>query len=149
MKFNSSVGCLGISASPLCAFYRSNLQKTLSTATVKILCSQINYLRLLQSFGSTIRFYLCPASGEFNVSIAVFCDAGHVASHVQRSYLAGILIGPSSELTKFNNLSWSSHESNRTVKSIGVSKILATSESIDEGKGLNSVCRRYFKFSFK
>jgi len=67
---NSSLGWLGIAASPFCAFYSSYLQQQSSNPTVYNLIAQINSLRLLKKYG-TCTSYKRPEPGKqytFDVS---------------------------------------------------------------------------------
>ena len=135
MSLNSSLGWLGIAASPFCAFYASFLQQKLPNATVAALVSQANGLKLLKNLGTRISFPR-PSSGTKQVSIVVFADAGRQSDYGQLSYIAGILVSPLVQGSVFYVLSWMSHKSKRPTKSIGAAEILAASEAIDEGKTL-------------
>lgn len=138
MSVNSSIGWLGIAASPFCAFYASHLQQKMPKATVEAIMSQIRYLRLLKQLGTCIVFPSPPRRGSFTVSVLVFSDAGRTVDHGQLSYVAGLLLGPMSEGSLFYTMSWMSHKSKRPVKSIGAAEVLAAAEAIDEGKTLKS-----------
>jgi len=142
MSINSSLGWLGIAASPFCAFYASYLQQKLPNACVSSLVSQVNALRLLKKLGSRI-FFPRPEDGKKeSVSIAVFADAGRTLDHGQLSIVAGLLIGPLSENSILHVYSWISHKSKRPVRSIGAAEVLAASEAVDEGKVLKSAMTR-------
>lgn len=65
MSVNSSIGWLGVAASPLCAFYESHLQQRMSYHTVNALRSQSNYLLLLKKLGILIR-YPAPPKNEYS-----------------------------------------------------------------------------------
>ena len=133
-SLNSSLGWLGIAASPLCSFYSSYLQQRAPTATVSDLISQINYLRVLKKTGTAIHFALPEGTRSAQASIMVFSDAGRKFDHGQLSVLAGLLLGDTEKYSVFHTLSWISHKSKRPVKSVGAAEILAAGEAIDEGK---------------
>lgn len=136
MSVNSSLGWLGITASPLCMFYASHLQQMMPSVTVSSVMSQIKYLRLLKKCGKHIAYPPCPKSGSLPVSVLVFSDAGRRLDSGQLSYFAGLLVGNFQQGSLFYTLSWSSHKSKRPVKSVGAAEILAASEAIDEEKML-------------
>lgn len=69
-----------------------------------------------------------------HLSVLVFSDAGRQASRSQLSYIAGLLMRDIQATVPFHLLSWSSHKSRRTVRSIRAAEILAAVEAIDEGK---------------
>lgn len=137
MSLNSSLGWLGLAASPFCAFYASHLQQKLPKATVSVLTLQANALRTLKKL-QTFICYPRPVGGSHSVTIAIFADAGRLTDHGQLSYISGLLLGPLQKGSIFHVLSWMSHKSKRPVRSIGAAEILAASEAIDEGKTLKT-----------
>lgn len=56
MSLNSSLGWLGIAASPFCAFYSSYMQKMLPSANVPVLPAQTAALCVVKTLGSNISF---------------------------------------------------------------------------------------------
>ena len=137
MSLNSSIGWLGIAASPFCAFYASHLQQKLPDARVSVLSLQANGLKVLKKLGTSISFPK-PMKGPHAVSIAVFADAGRLEDHGQLAFVSGLLIGPLALDSTFHTISWMSHKSKRPVRSIAAAEILAASAAIDEGKILKS-----------
>lgn len=135
-SMNSSIGWLGIGASPFCAFYGSHLQQRVPSTKVHDLICQINATRLLQKLGSTIKYDRPADDKEYNLSMLVFADASRNVDYGQLGTVAGLLNGPFAVESIFHTLSWSSHKSRRPVKSIGAAEILAAGEAIDEGKVL-------------
>ena len=131
---NSSLRWLGIAASPLCAFYASYLQQCAPSATLSDLVVQINTLRALKKYGSTIHYTIPPPGSTVDASILVFSDAGRKVDRGQISVLSGLLLGDVKKGCVFHALSWISHKSKRPVKSVGAAEILAAGEAIDEGK---------------
>lgn len=93
MSMDSSIGWIGLSASPFFAFYASNLQQMLSGATVASLTSQANALRQLKKLGTRISFPRA-GSGDDKLFVTVFADAGGLRDHGQLAYVAGFLLGP-------------------------------------------------------
>ena len=87
MSVNSSLGWLGIAAYPLCSFYASHLQQKMPSVTVNAVKSQTDYLRLLKSHGTLIRYPSPPKNVQTTVSILVFSDAGRTVDHGQLSFL--------------------------------------------------------------
>lgn len=136
MSINSSLCGIGITASPFCPFYASCSQQMMPSATVHTLMSQAKYLHLLKKYGTLIKYLSCSTSGPLSVSVLVISDPKRRLDDGQFSFFAGLLFGPFEEGSLFYTLSWSSQKWKRPVKSIGAAKILAASESIDEGKCL-------------
>lgn len=135
---NSSVGWLGSAASLFCSFYASHLQQKAPSTTVHDLITQINSVRLLQKFGSTIKYKRPMDRKEYNLSILVFADASRSVDHGKLGFVAGLLVRNFSIRSIYHTLSWSSRKSKRPVKSIGAAEILAAGQAIDEGKVLAS-----------
>ena len=134
-SLNSSIGWMGIAASPFCALTASYLQQKGPHPTVRDLVTQTNMLRTLKRLGSVIKFKT-PSRGEYDLSILLFADASRRIDHGQIGYLSGLLFGPIGEGATFHLMSWTSHKSKRPVKSIGAAEILAAGAAIDEGKML-------------
>lgn len=131
---NSSIGWLGIAASPFCAFYASYLQQKAPKPKVEDLILQINSVKLLKKLGSTIRYVNNEKNNNHGFSIIVFSDASRLIDHGQLAFICGLLIGDLKSGSVFHTISWSSHKSKRPVKSIGAAEILAAGAAIDEGK---------------
>lgn len=92
-SLNSSIGWLGIAASPFCAFAASYLQQKGPFPTIKDMITQINMLRTLKRKGTSLRF-LRPLSGkEYEISIIVFSDASRTNDYGQLGFVAGLLFG--------------------------------------------------------
>ena len=138
MSINASINWLGITTSPICAFYSSFLQQRTPINNVGNLLLQSAVLRKLQKIGTQSCYPTPPKNTSVNVSVVVFADAGKSDDHGQLSYLGGILLGPLRKGSPFYPLSWSSHKSKRPVRSIGAAEILAVGEAVDEGKTLKS-----------
>jgi len=66
---NSSIGWLGISASPFCSLYASYLQQKAPMPLVRDLVCQINSIRTLKKLGTTIRFKRPPGQDEYKISV--------------------------------------------------------------------------------
>ena len=139
MSINASINWLGITASPICAFYSSHLQQRTPENNVGNLLLQSAALRKLQKIGTQSCYPKPPHNTPVTVSIVVFADAGKTGDHGQLSFIGGLLLGPLTKGSNFYPLSWSSHKSRRPVRSIGAAEILAVGEAIDEGKILKSV----------
>ena len=142
MSINSSLGWLGIAASPFCALYASYMQQRLPNATVEELLSQSRHLRNLQKLGTSIHYARPPRGSTVSLSVVVFSDASRTDDRGQLAYLAGVLIGPLQKGSIFHTLSWQSHRSRRPAKSTPVAEILACSEAIDEGKTIKYTLRQ-------
>eukprot|EP00178_Gracilaria_changii_P027963 TRINITY_DN936_c0_g2_i2.p1 TRINITY_DN936_c0_g2~~TRINITY_DN936_c0_g2_i2.p1 ORF type:complete len:399 (+),score=36.11 TRINITY_DN936_c0_g2_i2:473-1669(+) len=136
-SFNSSIGWLGIAASPFCAIASSLLQQKGPHVTVKDLVSQFNVLRNLKKRGTCSRYHR-PPPGSYPVSVLVFADASRTMDHGQLGFVAGLMFGKFEEGSVFHPISWSSHKSRRPVKSIGSAETLAAGEAIDKGKVLTN-----------
>ncbi len=149
MSINSSLGWLGIAASPFCALYESYLQQKLPKANVETLLCQARHLKTLKKLGTTISFPRAPKGKEVPVSVVVFSDASRTDDRGQLCYIAGLLLGPLQKDSTFYTLSWQSHRSKRPVKSTPAAEILACSEAIDEGKVLKSVFSKILRISIK
>eukprot|EP00178_Gracilaria_changii_P001336 TRINITY_DN1187_c0_g1_i1.p1 TRINITY_DN1187_c0_g1~~TRINITY_DN1187_c0_g1_i1.p1 ORF type:complete len:639 (-),score=88.06 TRINITY_DN1187_c0_g1_i1:5196-7112(-) len=134
-SLNSSIGWLGIAASPFCATASSVLQQKGPHVKVKDLVTQFNVLRNLKRRGSLCH-YKVPPSGTHPVSVLVFSDASRSIDHGQLGFVAGLLFGEFETNSVFHPVSWSSHKSRRPVKSIGSAEVLAAGCAIDEGKVL-------------
>ena len=139
MSINASVNWLGITASPICAFYSSHLQQRTPINNVGNLLLQSAALRKLQKIGTQSCYPTPPENENVTVSALVFADAGKTEDHGQLSYIGGILLGPLKKGSRFYPLSWSSRKSKRPVRSIGAAEILAVGEAVDEGKVIKSV----------
>lgn len=72
MSVSSSLGWLGIYASPLCSFHPSHLQQMMPSITVNSVISQTMYIRLLKNCGTLITYPTRPTSGSQPVSVLVF-----------------------------------------------------------------------------
>lgn len=136
MFVNSSVGWLGISASPFCSFYSSYLQQKLPSAKVSTLIPQSNAMRTLKKL-STVIFYPRPSHGQHKVSVVLFPDASRFTDHGQFALIAGILIGRLQGGSVYHVFNRLSHKSKRPVRSIGAAEIFAASDAVEE--------RRVFK----
>ena len=64
----------------------------------------------------------------------MFADAGRPSSHGQLGFIGGLLIGKLKAGSTAHTISWSSHLSNRPVKSIASAEVLAAGCAMDEGK---------------
>ena len=135
---NSSIGWLGIAASPFCAFYASYLQQKVPGTKVSDLICKLNSLRLLKKLGSTMLYKRPNDKKDYKISILIFADAD---DHGQLGMIAGLPIGDFKAGLVFHTLNWSSQKSKRSVKSIGDAEILAAGETIDEGKVLANAYR--------
>eukprot|EP00737_Agarophyton_chilense_P003040 gb/GEZJ01003522.1/.p1 GENE.gb/GEZJ01003522.1/~~gb/GEZJ01003522.1/.p1 ORF type:complete len:354 (-),score=32.73 gb/GEZJ01003522.1/:1281-2342(-) len=71
-SFNSSIGWLGIAASPFCATASSLLQQKGPHVKVSDIVTQFNVLRNLKKRGTCSR-YPCPPKGSYDMSVLVFC----------------------------------------------------------------------------
>lgn len=141
-SINTSIGCLGIAASPFCAFYSSYLQQKNSDPTVHDLIAQINVLRLLKKLGTSTS-YKRPENGiDYSPTIVMFADASRKNDVGQLCYIGGILFGELATGSVYHTLSWTSHKPKRPVKSIGSAEIYAAGEAIDEGKVLAKAYER-------
>ena len=136
MSINSSIGWIGITASPLCYFYSSYLQQQLPNATISTLTNQARCLTILKRHGAITSYPRPPLNTAFPISVCIFADAGRVCDHGQLSCLAGILLGQLQKDSPFYPVWWMSHKSRRPVKSIASAEILAVGEAVDEGKCL-------------
>ena len=80
---NSSIGWLGIAASPFCTFYASTLQQKLPSASVHDLISQINNIRVLKKLGSAVTFKRPKDEKQYRLSVLIFSDASRSTDHGQ------------------------------------------------------------------
>ena len=149
MSVNASINWLGITASPLCAFYSSYLQQRMPINNVGNLTLQSAVLRKLQKIGTLTCYPTPPKNQSVTISAVVFADAGKTEDHGQLSYIGGILLGPLKKGSHFYPLTWSSHKSKRPVRSIGAAEILAVGEAVDEGKIIKSVTSAIFGINVK
>lgn len=134
MSVNASINWLGITASPLCAFYASHLQQKLPDGHVSNLTLQSSVLKKLKKYGTVCAFPRPPRGVKTQISAIMFADAGRNQDVAQISIIGGILLGPLKKDSPFYALTWASHKSKRPVRSIGSAEIIAVSEAIDEGK---------------
>lgn len=135
-SMNSSVGWLGINASPICALFSSMFQHCAPPATVADPCRQPTRLKELKTLG-TLTCYECPKeNATYTASIIVICNARRCAESGQLCHIGGILVGPLKSNPIFHVASWISHKARRPVKSIGADETLAAGEEIDIGKTL-------------
>ena len=119
----------------MCSFYSSWLQQRAPNPTILDLTYQISIVKALKKYGTSIS-YTRPKKGEYTLSILVFADASKQNDHGQISYLSGLLFGNLESGSVFHVLSWSSHKSQRPVKSVTSAETFAAAEAIDEGKML-------------
>lgn len=136
MSVRSSLGWLGIAASPLRAFYASHLKQMMPSLTVNQLLSHMKYHYLLKKCGTLTAYSPRSMSVSLPVSVLVISDTGRHQENGQLSFIAGLRIGLFAQYSLFYTLSWSGHESKSPVKSIRAAEILAASEAIDNGKVL-------------
>jgi len=141
-SLNSSLGWIGVGLSPFCAHAASYLQQKGANPTVADLVTQINMLRLLKKYGTSITFQRPSAKGNYPVSLVTFADASRPSDHGQLGTISGLLIGDLKRGSVFHTLSWSSRKSTRPVKSIASAETLAVGEGIDEGKLLRKAMER-------
>lgn len=144
----ASINWLGMTTSPLCAFYSSFLQQKLPDNKVTLLALQSHVLRKLKMIG-TSSVYPPPPMKSISVSVVVFADAGRIEDHGQLSYLTGLLLGPLDKGSHFYVLSWTSHKSKRPIRSTAAAEILAVGEGIDEGKVIKSIMQMIFNRKIK
>ena len=135
-SLNSSLGWIGVAASPFCAHAASYLQQKGANPSVEDLITQINMLRHLKKMSTSVSFKRPVEKGNYGVSLVVFADASRQTDHGQLGCISGLLFGDLDEGSTFHVISWSSRKSRRPVKSIGAAEILAVGEGIDEGKML-------------
>lgn len=135
-SLNGSLGWMGVTASPFCAFASSFLQQMTSNAQVRNIVAQENLLRKLKRLGTTTSYKRPEEQGELTLSVLVFADAGRRNENGQLGYITGLLFGKLNVGSTFHTLSWTSHKSKRPVKSIGAAETLAAGCAIDEGKML-------------
>ncbi|PXF49341.1 hypothetical protein BWQ96_00915 [Gracilariopsis chorda] len=140
-SLNSSIGWLGIAASPFRAIASSSLQQKGPHVTVKHLVSQCNALRNLKKRRTCALFHRPPV-GCYPVSLLVFADASRTFDHGQLGFVTGLMFGEITEGSVFHPISWSLHNSRRQVKPIGSEETLAAGEAIDEGKVLANAFRK-------
>ena len=94
MSINASINWLGITASPICAFYSSHLQQRTPINNVGNLLLQSAVLRKLQKIGTQTCYPMPPSNKPVTVSAVVFADAGKCDDHGQLSFIGVILLGP-------------------------------------------------------
>ena len=135
-SLNGSVGFIGTSASPFCAFTTSYLQQRRVSPEVKDLVLQCNLLRQLQKLGSTITFKRPSDTRSYSFKVLAFSDAARSNDHGQLAHISGLVIGDVSLNSIFHTLGWSSQKSKRPTKSVGAAETLAAGSAIDEGKTL-------------
>lgn len=115
ISLNSSLGGLGIAASPFCTFYASPMHQMLPSAKVSVLASQADALRILKNLGTNISFPK-PVTGAHELCIEIFVAKGRLSEHGQISYLSGLLIGSLVLNLVFHTISWMYHKSNPPYK---------------------------------
>lgn len=134
MSLNSSLGWLGISASPFCSFYLSHLRQELPDGGVSALKSQTNALRILKRFGTSVRFSRPPSPERFTLSSVVSADVGRFVDYGQLSIIAGQLLGMLKEDSIFHCSSSMSHKSKVHVCSTAAAEVLAAAVANEVGK---------------
>ena len=149
MSVNSSIGWLGMTASPMFAFYASHLQQMLPQSNISCITAQARYLSVLKKFGTLISYPRPPLNEELSVTVCVFADAGRLQDHGQLSFLCGVLLGPLVIDAPFYTVSWISHKSKRPVRSTAAAEILAVGEAIDEGKVVKATLSELLGISLK
>lgn len=138
-SINSSVGWLGITASPFCATFSSLFQQEAPSAAISTLCNQGARLSKLQKLGTATHY---PRPGDnltHAVSIVVFCDAGRTSDAGQLCHIGGLLLDDLRAGSIFHAISWASHKAHRPVRSTGAAEIMAAGEGVDIGKILTQV----------
>lgn len=138
-SINSSVGWLGIAASPFCATFSSLFQQTAPIATIASLSNQSSRLRKLQRIGTSVHYCRPNDSFDHVVSVVVFCDAGRSAEAGQLCHIGGLLIDDLAYGSIMHIVSWSSLKAHRPVRSTAAAETIAADEGIDIGKSLASV----------
>ena len=144
MSFNSTLGWIGSTVSPLCSFYSSYLQQKLPGTKVKHIIEQNSIIKKLQKQGTGIVYPRPPLNKEFQLSVVVFADASKSNENGQLGIVTGLLIGDLCEGSVLHNISWISHKSKRPVKSVPAAEILAAAEGIDEGKMISGAYSEIF-----
>lgn len=98
-------------ASPFCAFYAIHLQQKMLSTTVAAIMSQINFLRLLEKLGTSVRYRSPFRTGCATVSVLFFSDSGRLTDYGQLTLTAGFGVGSLSEGSVVYTPSWMGHMS--------------------------------------
>lgn len=98
--------------------------------------AQQNSLRLLKLLGTKLLYSQPVDHSPHYAHIMVFSDSGRVTDHGQLFYVSGLLVNYPTNGAIFYTLSWSSHESKKTVKITDAAEIIAAGELSDEGRVL-------------
>lgn len=145
MSLNSSLGWLGLAASPICTFHASHPQQMLPTVSVAAVVAQSKAIRVPKRL-FTAASYNRPMGGSLPLCVTVFADARGTSDHRKLSYVAVVVLGSLQDESLFHAISWSSHKSKSPVPSIGAAVILATSEAINKGKTIKTTLRTLLGF---
>lgn len=132
-SINGSIGFLGQNVSPFASFFNSYLQQRRGRTTVHDLIKQASIVKKLKNLGTQSTFRR-PASGDLDISVVIFSDAGRPSDYGQIGHIGGILLGPLTQGSIFHTLSWRSHLSSRPTKSSGSAETLAAGDEIEKGK---------------
>lgn len=141
-SLNSSLGWLGVAASPFCAHAASVLQQKWFKVAIKDIITQVNILRPIKNMGSTCR--LLSVQSVKVISELVFSDASRKLDHGQLGYIGGILFWELHQNSTVHSLT-SSRKSKRPVKSVAAVEIIIAGEAVHEGNLLRKVYERLLR----
>lgn len=131
---SSSIGWLGISVHIFCSLYSIHRQQKAPNPLFKVMVTQINCLCLLKNLVILSMFKISELGQTVQLSVLSLADASRTADYGHLFYIYRLLFGELKCGSIFYAISWSSHRSNRSAKSIRSSEILAACETIDEIK---------------
>ena len=130
---NSPIGWHRTNASLFCSFYSNCLKQRVLKPRVHDLIYQMNVMKILKKHWTSISYNM-PKKCSCKLSILIFADASQQNDHGKLSYLGWLLFGNLESGSVFRTLSWSSHKSQRPMKSVSPAENLAAGEAIDEWK---------------
>lgn len=93
-------------------------------------------MRRLHKFGTAIRYRQLFRKSRNELSVLTLADPSLADTYGQPSVIVRLLVGGLAQKTIFHCLSWISKKFKRPVKTVPAAEILASSEAIDEVKGI-------------
>ena len=96
-SINGKLGFLGTTVSPFASFTSSHLQQAKGSATVHDLVKQNTMLKVVKQYGTVTKFSKIVSRGPYQLTVAIFSNAGRPSEYGQLGYVGGLLIGPLSQ----------------------------------------------------
>lgn len=95
---------------------------------------QLNILRTLEKIGSTFRYPRPIERIKQEVTVLIFTDTSNIDDIHQLGVVIGLLVGGIKMDNIYKIVSWFSHKTKRSGKSVPVAEVLAAAKGFDKGK---------------